>query len=124
MIYQVTVGPDYLKVEASESESAVEAKDLLYSVAEAVFKHGRKPILICSMGCEPLSLVDLYTLARQVIDTPLRHGRIAFLYEADHNFESSRFIDELGAGRGLDMAVFRTEPDAAEWLKNGHRSGN
>jgi hypothetical protein len=124
MIYQVTVEQGYLKVQVSESESTGQARDLLYAVAEVVFKHGRRPILICAMGCGPLLLMDLYALARHVIDTPLRHARIAFLYDADRDFKASRFIDELGAGRGLDIGVFRTETEAAQWLKDDRKPAN
>ena len=121
MIYQVTIEKGYLKVQVSESESTGEAKDLMYAVAGVVFKHGRMPILICAMGCVPLLLMDIYVLARHVVDTPLRHARIAFLYDADRDFAVSQFVNELGAGRGLDIGLFRTETDAAEWLKNGRK---
>jgi hypothetical protein len=116
MQYEVKVEADYLKVEVAPSETPGEAKELLYAVAEAVFKHGRKAILICAIGCAPLSLMDLYAVARHVIDTPLKHAKIAFLYDSDAEFEASRFIDSLGVGRGLDMAVFSTERDAARWF--------
>lgn len=124
MRYQVNIERDYLKVEVSQSETPGEARELLYAITEAVFKHGRKPILICAIGSAPLSLVDLYVIARHVTDTPLRHGRIAFLYEADHEFASSRFIEELGAERGLDIAVCRTESEAVAWLGLDRKSGN
>jgi len=116
MQYKVQVEAQYLKVEVTPSETPGEAKELLYAVAGAVFKHGRTAILICAIGCTPLSLVDLYAVARHVIDTPLKHARIAFLYDADAEFEASRFIEELGAGRGLNLAVFRTEQDAQSWF--------
>ena len=116
MRYKVTINQAYLKVEVSHSETPGEAKELLYAVSEAVFKHGRKPILLCAQGCGPLTLPDLYVLARHVIDTPLRHVRIGFIFEADRELESSRFIEELGAGRGLDLGVFPSEADAVGWL--------
>jgi len=116
MRYKVTIERAYLKVEVTQSETPGEAKELLYPVSEAVFKHGRRPILLCAEGCGPLPLPDLYVLARHVIDTPLRHGRIGFIFEADRELESSRFIEELGAGRGLDLGAFPTEADAIGWL--------
>jgi hypothetical protein len=123
MRYEVTVQPDVLNVEVAEnhSESPGEARELLYAVTEAVFKHGRKPILICAPEFGPLSLPELYILARHVIDTPLRHCRIAFIYKADH--ELTRFMDDLGAARGLTLAVFDTVADARQWL-TGRTSGN
>ena len=124
MRYQVRIEPDYLKVEVSQTETPGEAKELLYAITEAVFKHGRKPILVCAMRCQPLSLVALYSIARHVIDTPLRHGKIAFLYDADRELESSRFIEELGEDRGLDIAVFRTEAEAVRWFGLGRLPGN
>ena len=116
MQYKVIVEANYLKVEVSPSETVGEAKELLYAVAEAVFKHGRQAILICAIGCAPLSLMDLYSVARHVIDTPLKHARIAFLYDSNAEFEASRFMEALGAGRGLDLAVFRTEREAQGWF--------
>jgi|SRR6185295_11037429 len=119
MDYQVNSAGNYLKIEADPGDAPGEARELLYAVTEAVFQHGRKPMLICAPGCTPLSLVDLYVIARHVIDTPLRHAKIAFLYDSDAEFEASRFMEGLGAGRGLNMAVFRTERDAARWFGNG-----
>ena len=124
MRYEVTIHRDYLKVMVTPSEATGDARELLYAVSEAVFEHGRKPILICGPGCGPLSLPDLYILARHVIDTPLRHGRIAFVYDTDREFQSSRFVDELGPGRGLHLNVFPTENDAAEWLTADGKDGN
>lgn len=124
MRYKVTVEQSYLRVEVSPSENHGEAKELLYAVSEAVFKHGRKPILLCTPGCEPLSLTEIYVLARHVIDTPLRHARIAFIFHADRELESNRFIEELGAGRGLDLGVFPTVPDAVGWLTADPRAAN
>ena len=118
MRYEVTIERDYLKVmvTATPNDPMGDAKELLYAVSEAVFAHGRKPIVISGPGCGPLSLPDLYVLARHVIDTPLRHGRIAFVYKVDREFEASRFVDELGAGRGLDLSVFSTQDEAVGWL--------
>ncbi len=116
MRYKVTINQAYLKVEVSQSETPGKAKELRYAVSEAVFKHGRKPILLCAQGCGPLTLPALYVLARHVIDTPLRHVRIGFIFEADRELESSRFIEELGAGRGLALGAFPSEADAVEWL--------
>lgn len=116
MHYRVTINQAYLKVEVARNETLGEAKELLYAVSEAVFKHGRKPILLCAQGVGPLALPDLYVLARHVIDTPLRHVRIGFLFEADRELESSRFIEELGAGRGLALGAFPSEADAVGWL--------
>jgi hypothetical protein len=116
MQYHVKLEANYLKVEVAPSETPAEARELLYAVAEAVFKHGRKAILMCAIGCAPLSLMDLYAVARHVVDTPLKHAKIAFLYDTDAEFEASRFMEGLGISRGLDMAVFRTERDAARWF--------
>jgi hypothetical protein len=118
MRYQVTVQPDVLTVEVTEnySKTAGEARELLDAVTEAVFKHGRKPILICAPGCGALSLPELYILARHVIDTPLRHCRIAFVYTADG--ELTRFMEDLGAARGLTLATFDTVAEATQWLRN------
>ena len=121
MRYLVTIEPDYLKVQAQTNGSPGEARELLYAVAEVVFKHGRRPILICAAGCKPLSLADLYVLTRHVVVTPIRHGRIAFLYDADRSFKSSGFIEELSAGRALDMAIFSTETEAVRWLRRDNR---
>lgn len=116
MRYEVTRERDYFKVVVIPSDEVPDgARELLYAVTEVVFKHGRNPILICGPGCGPLSLPDLYALARHVIDTPLRHCKIAFVYQADRELESSRFIDELGAERGLSLNVFPTEGDAIQW---------
>ena len=116
MRYEVTIERDYLKVVVSPSDDRRGgARELLYAVTEAVFKHGRKPILICGPGCGPLSLPDLYVLARHVIETPLRHCKIAFVYEADRELESSHFIDELGASRGLSLGVFPSVENAIQW---------
>jgi len=124
MRYQVTICRDYLKVMVTPTGSSGDPKELLYAVSEAVFEHGRKPILICGPGCGPLSLPDIYILARHVIDTPLRHGKIAFVYQTDSAFKSSRFVDELGAGRGLHLNVFPTEDDATDWLVEDGKDGN
>jgi hypothetical protein len=116
MHYKVTVEPSYLKVEVYRNDTPGEAKELLYAVSEAVFKHGRKPILVCAPGAKPLALPDLYVLARYVIDTPLRHGKIGFVYDTDHELASNQFIEELGVRRGLDLGVFPTETEAIAWL--------
>lgn len=124
MRYEVKIERDYLKVMVTPSdEIAGGAKELLYAVTEAVFKHGRNPILICGPHGGPLSLPDLYALARHVIDTPLRHCKIAFVYQADRELESSRFIDELGAERGLNLGVFPTEGDAIQWVTATQTNG-
>ncbi len=125
MRYEVTIERDYLKVMVTPSDEVPGgARELLYAVTEAVFEHGRKPILVCGPECGPLSLPDLYVLARHVIDTPLRHCKIAFVYQADRELESSPFIEELGAGRGLNLSVFPTEDDALQWLTAEKRNGN
>ena len=116
MPYKVTDQEKFLKVEMSPSHAQGIAARLLYGVLEALLKHGRKPILVCATGCAPLSLLDLYVVARHVKDTPLRHGKIAFIYAADPALESSRFIETLGEGRRLNMAAFASEAEAERWL--------
>src|SRR6185295_3091973 len=111
MQYHVRVERDYLAVEVSQSETPVEARELLYAITEPVFKHGRKPILISAMGGSPLALVDLYSLAQHVIDTPLRHCKIGFLYQGECELEASHFIEELAEGRGVDISVLGTIPE-------------
>src|SRR5262245_40452868 len=116
MRYHVTTEPGYLKVEVSPNETLGEAKELLYAVSDAVFRNGRQPILLCAPGYGPLSLSEVYVLARYVIETPLRHARIGFVSRVDRELESHRFIEELGARRGLDLAAFPSEADAIDWL--------
>ena len=124
MHYKVTVERSHLKVEVFRNETPGEARELLYAVSEAVYKHGRKPILLCAPGAKPLSLPDFYVLARYVIDTPLRHGKIGFVYDADHELASNQFIEELGVRRGLDLDVFPTETEAIAWLTDHAAAGN
>ena len=66
MPYRVTDEENFLKVEMSSNDAPGSARQLVYAVMEAVLKHGRKPILVCAIGCAPLSLTDLYVVARHV----------------------------------------------------------
>ena len=119
MRYEVTIQRDYLKVMVIPGDVPGDATELLYAVSDAVFQHGRKPILICGPGCSPLSRQELHVLARYVMDTPLRLGKVAFIHDADREFEASRFIDDLRDGQGLDgldLSVFSTEDEAGRWL--------
>src|SRR5258706_974253 len=105
MPYKVTDQQNFLKVEMSASPAQGIGPRVVYGVLEAVLKHGSKPVLVCAMGAAPLSLPDLYAIARHVKDTPLRHGKIAFLYEVDRALETSRFIEELVEGNGLKLSA-------------------
>jgi len=119
MRYKVTVESSYLRVEAFDRNATGGSQRLLHAVAEAVFDVGKLPILFCALGAASLTLADVYLLARYVIDTPLRHCRIALLYDVDPALEASRFIDTLAKDRRLEMAAFHALPDAVRWLANG-----
>lgn len=123
MEYDIIIEPDHLRVEVSGPETTDDAERLLHAVSEVIFKFGRMPILISSRNASPLSLPDLYALARCTIITPLRHCRIALLHDLDAALEASQFVQALGQDRGLELAVFRTASEAIRWLTPDRGTG-
>ena len=116
MPYQVTVERDHLSIEVGSREGRQRTMALLNAISVLVLQSSVRPALISAMGKKPLSLTDLYSLARSISRTPLRHHRIAFLYDADASFESSRFIESIAEENGLTLAVFKTVAEAVSWL--------
>jgi hypothetical protein len=116
MRYQVTVERDYLSIEVGSGEGRQRAVALLNAISVLVLQSTVRPALISAMDKKPLSLTDLYSLARSISRTPLRDHRVAFLYDADESFESSRFIESIAEENGLKLAVFRTTAEAVAWL--------
>lgn len=126
MPYQVTVERDHLSIEVGSGEGRQRAVALLNAISVLVLQSSVRPALISAMGRKPLSLTDLYALARSISRTPLRQHRVAFLYDADESFESSRFIESIAEENGLTLAVFKTTAEAVSWLVRGDtvRSGS
>jgi hypothetical protein len=116
MQYQLISEQEYLRIEVAGRETQRDADTLLRAVTAEIRARGKKPILISSMNASPLSLVDLYVFARYVIKTALGDCKVAFLYNLEHVSELSEFMKAIGEGRRLKLAVFRTVPDAAQWL--------
>jgi hypothetical protein len=116
MPYQVIIEPEYLRIEVADRTALGDATAVLQAVTAEIRARGKKSILICSPNASPLSLVDLYALARYALKAVRGDFKIAFLYNLDHVSELSEFMNAIGEGRRLKLAVFRTVPDAARWL--------
>jgi hypothetical protein len=120
MPYKLSIERDHLSIEIGSSETRERAVTLLNAVSVALFRCAARPTMISALNKAPLTLTDLYTLARALSHTPLRRTPIAFIYDADDSFESSRFIESIAEENGLHLAAFKSPVEALRWL---HRFG-
>lgn len=119
MWYQITGGPDYLKAELFDRQTAEETRQFLNALVAECIQRECFRVLISVRSSRPIFSVEKYGLAA-FIDAALRHsGKVAVLADSMEVRIAHEYAVTLARLRGVNIRTFRDEADAVEWLNDG-----
>jgi hypothetical protein len=117
MRYTIVAGPQYIKAEMVERESAEETKEFVHAILETLRKHKPPHVLISIRSSRPLYKVDSWNLSGALDQMVVLEGlRVAFIADSKELAMSQEYIALLARQRGLDFRTFAAEREATAWL--------
>lgn len=120
MRYQISAGPEYLRAELFNRQTAQETAEFLSAVAEECIQRRCYRVLISVHSSKPIFTVERYGLS-SFIELALKHsGQFALLADSRESRIAQEYVVMLARLRGVNVRTFRDEAAAGQWL-NGAR---
>ena len=117
MRYTIVAGPQYIKAEMVERDTAEETKEFVHAILETLRKHKPPRVLISIRSSRPLYKVDSWNLSGALDQmVPLKGLQVALVADSRELAMSQEYIALLARQRGVDFRTFAAEKEAAEWL--------
>jgi hypothetical protein len=117
MRYTIVAGPQYIKAEMVERDTAEETKEFVHAILETLRKHKPPRALISIRSSRPVYKVDSWNLSGALDQmVPLKGLRVALVADSRELAMSQEYIALLARQRGVDFRTFAAEKEAAEWL--------
>jgi hypothetical protein len=117
MRYTIVAGPQYIKAEMVERDTAEETKEFVHAILETLRKHKPPRVLISIRSSRPVYKVDSWNLSGALDQmVPLKGLRVALVADSRELAMSQEYIALLARQRGVDFRTFAAEKEAAEWL--------
>ena len=111
--------PDYLFVHVSgEADSLEVSTEFWREVRDLVRQHQTQKVLVQENFANTIDEVDVYTLNNRMAQMGFFNTRIAFVDEQQEQYEVNAFGASVGVNKGLLVRVFRTVPEAEQWLRS------
>jgi|SRR5688572_2153141 hypothetical protein len=117
MRYTIVAGPQYIKAEMVERDTAEETKEFVHAILETLRKHKPPRVLISIRSSRPVYKVDSWNLSGALDQmVPLKGLQVALVADSRELAMSQEYIALLARQRGVDFRTFAAEKEAAEWL--------
>jgi hypothetical protein len=117
MRYTIVAGPQYIKAEMVERDTAEETKEFVHAILETLRKHKPPRVLISIRSSRPVYKVDSWNLSGALDQmVPLKGLQVALVADRRELAMSQEYIALLARQRGVDFRTFEAEKEAAEWL--------
>lgn len=117
MRYTIVAGPQYIKAEMVERDTAEETKEFVHALLETLRKHKPPRVLISIRSSRPVYKVDSWNLSGALDQmVPLKGLQVALVADSRELAMSQEYIALLARQRGVDFRTFAAEKEAAEWL--------
>ncbi len=120
MRYEITVGPDYLKADLFDRETAGETREFLDAVAAEARKHECFQVLISVHKSRVIFKVEQYGIFdyfEELGKLPKKY-RVAMTGDSEVIRISQEYIESLARQHLLNVRSFRSEQAALNWLKD------
>lgn len=121
MRYQISAGPEYLRAELFNRQTAQETAEFLSAVAEQCIQRRCYRVLISVHSSKPIFTVERYGLS-SFIELALKHsGQFALLADSRESRIAQEYAVMVARLRGVNVRTFRDEMTAGKWLESGQR---
>lgn len=121
--HQITVEPDYLRVELFGRQTAGQTQEFLKALADYGIKHQQhqqhqQPRMLISVRCsKPVFTVEKYGIAGYFELASRYSAKIALLGDSEELRIAHQYIESLARQRGANVRAFRDEAAALRWLR-------
>ena len=117
MRYTIEVGPNYIKAEMVDRDTAEETKQFVGAILDALREHNLLRVLVSIRSSRPVYKVESWNLSGALDQVMTMKGlKVAFVADSKELAMSQQYIELLAQQRGLAFKTFRTEKAAADWL--------
>ena len=117
MRYTIEVGPQYIKAEMVERDTAEETKEFVDAVLGALRQHRLLRLLISTRSSRPVYKVESWNLSGALDQVMGMKGlKVALVADSKELAMSQQYIELLAQQRGLAFKTFKSERLAADWL--------
>jgi hypothetical protein len=120
MLCEITVEPDYLRVDLFNRQTAEETRDALAAIAAGARKHKPSQILISVHASKPIFKVEQYGLLNYFRELGAESKcRIALTGDSDELRLSQQYIESLARrSGGINLRSFPSEQAALDWFRD------
>jgi len=119
MLCEITVGPDYLKADLFNRNTAEETRDALAAITAAARKHRFSQILIAVHTSRPIFKLEqsgLLEFFRGLGD--MSKYRIALTGDSQELRLSQQYVEAVARRHGINVRSFASQRAALDWFKD------
>lgn len=115
---EILTNPDYILVDQSGDVSMDDVEVIRHEVFDLVAREGLTRVMVdvCNQTND-YSIAEMFnmTVKHAVSETPFTKPRICLLVRPDQE-DNARFIENVGANRGMPIKYFTNREAALDWL--------
>lgn len=119
MLCEITVGPDYLKADLFNRNTAEETRDALAAITAEARKHRFSQVLIAVHASRPIFKIEqsgLLDFFRQLGD--MSECRIALTGDSQELRLSQQYVEAVARRHGINVRSFPNAHAALDWFKD------